>query len=182
LRIIAGDARGRRFEAPTGIDTRPTLDRVKEAIFGAVQFDVPDAIVLDLFSGSGNLGLEALSRGARLAVLNDSSTSELIANNVKALGFENRARVLDFDYRKAIAYCAECGLSFDLAFIDAPYASGFGFDAVDRLFSSDVVAEHGIVILEHSSSDSFTGRQGCFAVYKTKRYGQCSVTMFKGEY
>ena len=96
MRIIAGSARGRRFDAPEGRNTRPTLDRVKEAMFGMIQFDIENTQVLDLFSGSGSLGLEALSRGGAHCVFCDSDKKsiQVIKRNVEALGFGGRSEVL----------------------------------------------------------------------------------------
>ena len=97
MRIIAGSARGRRFDAPEGRNTRPTLDRVKEAMFGMIQFDIENTQVLDLFSGSGSLGLEALSRGGAHCVFcdNDKKSIQVIKRNVEALGFGGRSEELN---------------------------------------------------------------------------------------
>ena len=132
LRIISGSARGRSFDAPQGRDTRPTLDRVKEAIFGSIQFQVPGAVVLDLFSGSGNMGLEALSRGAAKAICVDASPvcAALIRKTGEKLGLGEGIRVLNADYRAALSSIQAEGQRVDLVFLDPPYASGFAAEGM----------------------------------------------------
>ena len=183
MRIIAGSAKGRRFEAPEGQDTRPTLDRVKEALFGSIQFDLPDASVLDLFSGSGNLGLEAVSRGARTAVLNDSSPAcaALIRKNAEATGLSDRVSVWQSDYREAIARAARQGLTFDVAFIDAPYHTGLAEDAARSLFSEGLIKQGGFVIVEHARDNPPPAIENLTSIAWTHSYGTCGLTKLKGE-
>lgn len=151
MRIIAGSARGRRFEAPEGERTRPTLDRVKEAMFGMLQFRIPGATVLDLFSGSGNLGLEAASRGASCVVCNDHdrACAALIRKNAAALSLDRVVRVLCLDYRAALEQLKQEGLRFDIALLDAPYADGASTAAAEILFRDGLMKENGTVIVEH---------------------------------
>ncbi|MBQ7278640.1 MAG: 16S rRNA (guanine(966)-N(2))-methyltransferase RsmD [Clostridia bacterium] len=178
MRIIAGTAKGRRFDAPQGRDTRPTLDRVKEAIFGSIQFRVPGAVVLDLFSGSGNMGLEALSRGAKQAICVDVSPScgALIAANGKKLGLAEGLTVLCQDYERAIEQLASQGIRADIAFLDPPYASGFGEKAAMTLFQKGLVAPDGIVVLEHAFAQPPVFGEGPWQVSAPRKYGVCGVT------
>ena len=153
MRIISGSRRGRRFDAPDGRETRPTLDRVKEAMFGMLQFDIEDRIVLDLFAGSGNLGLEALSRGAAYAVFCDKgrTAAKLVEKNIDALGFSECAEV----------HCADCFLlldrlaagkkRFSLVLLDPPYAAGLTERVLDKLVSGEILSTGCIIISEHSS-------------------------------
>ncbi|MBR0206372.1 MAG: 16S rRNA (guanine(966)-N(2))-methyltransferase RsmD [Clostridia bacterium] len=178
MRIIAGSARGRSFDAPAGRDTRPTLDRVKEAIFGSVQFQVPGATVLDLFSGSGNMGLEALSRGAAKAVCVDGSPvcAALIRRNGEKLGLSEGLQVVNADFRAALSAMKARGEQADLVFLDPPYASGFAAEAVKTLFEEDLLARGGVVIVEHAWEQPPELGEGPWAVSRVKKYGACGVT------
>lgn len=178
LRVIAGSARGRRFETLPGLATRPTLDRVKESVFGSLQFDLPGSRVLDLFSGSGSLAFEALSRGAAFAVCNDVSAAcaALIGRNAAALGFAGRLRVMQLDYRAAIERLAFEGERFDFAFLDAPYASGFGPDAAGLLFARGLMRPDGRVFVEHASDGVAAPAAGVMRPVRTRRFGRCAVT------
>ncbi len=181
MRIIGGTARGRRFEAPQGSNTRPTLDRVKESLFGMLQFDLPYSTVLDLFSGSGNLGLEAASRGASLVVCNDHAPScaALIQKNVTELGFSERVRVLCLPYQEAIQRLTREELTFDLAFLDAPYQSGAAEEACRLLFESGRMKKGGRVVIEHDSKRIPKAVLGLTRIVKTKRYGSCALTLME---
>ncbi len=178
LRIISGSARGRSFDAPQGRDTRPTLDRVKEAIFGSIQFQVPGAVALDLFSGSGNMGLEALSRGAAKAICVDASPvcAALIRKNGEKLGLGEGLRVLNADYRAALSSILAEGQRVDLVFLDPPYASGFAADAVERIFRDGLLNPGGTVVVEHAWDQPPQLPQGPWQVARVKKYGVCGVT------
>ena len=178
MRIIAGSARGRSFDAPAGRDTRPTLDRVKEAIFGSIQFQVPGARVLDLFSGSGNMGLEALSRGAAEAICVDVSPAcaALIRRNGEKLGLTDGLQVLNAEYGAALSGLAAQGKRVDIVFLDPPYASGFAADAVKRIFRDRLLQRDGIVIVEHAFDQPPELGEGPWEIVRVKRYGACGVT------
>lgn len=181
MRIIAGSAKGRKIETPEGMLTRPTLARVKEALFGSIQFDLPGSLVLDLFSGSGSLGLEAVSRGARLAVLNDYDAASIrcIEQNVKTTGFSACTRVLQLDYRIAIDQLSAEGLRFHIVFLDAPYQDGTAQDAAERLFQKDMITESGFVVVEHSAALPPVPIVGLIRCRKTKKYGDCCFTILE---
>lgn len=179
MRIIAGSARGRQIEALPGLATRPTLDRVKEAMFGALQFDLPGSHVLDLFSGSGNLGLEAASRGAKLVICNDASAdcATLIRKNAAAVRLSDVVTVMQLDYREAIRRLVISGVRFDFAFLDAPYASGFAVDAARLLFSEGLMQPQGLVLIEHSSSYAPPDDvPGVMRRRRTRKFGACAVS------
>ena len=180
MRIIAGTARGRLFDAPEGRSTRPTLDRVREAMFGMIQFDVPGSAVLDIFGGSGGLGLEALSRGASAAVFCDSDRKacSLIEKNVKNLGFSERAEV----------YCQDCfGLiermklqnrRFSIVLLDPPYESGLYEPVFKALIGSDLLEDGCIILAEHPIKLSVDPELACLKAGKPHRYGDVAVTKF----
>lgn len=181
VRIIAGAARGRKLDTLEGMETRPTLDRVKEAVFGALQFQIPHAAVLDLFSGSGNLGLEAASRGAARVVLNDRNPAcvAIIRRNIATLQLEAQTEVLNLDYASAIDRLKLAGESFDLAFLDPPYREGISEDAVRRLFAAGLIRPGGRVVLEHAAELAPLPCEGVFRVVRTKRFGTCGYSLIE---
>ncbi len=181
VRIIAGTARGRKLETLEGMETRPTLDRVKEAVFGSLQFRIPYAAVLDLFAGSGNLGLEAASRGAKRVVLNDRNPAciAIIRRNIETLGFSGVARTMNLDYASAIDRLSEEGEAFDMAFLDPPYREGLSEDAVRRLFGSHLILPGGIVVLEHAADLPPKEEPGIYRIKRTKRFGKCGYSLIE---
>ena len=178
MRIIAGSARGRQILAPKGQATRPTLDRVKESLFGILQFSLAGARVLDLYAGSGNLGLEALSRGAGYAVFNDHSRDccEIIKKNIETLGFSDRALVLQAEALSAIERLTG-GAPFDLVFLDPPYRAG-AQQALEALFSKGLIAERGQVIVEYAPKEPPAPVTGVFACADTRKYGDTGLSFF----
>lgn len=169
MRIVAGEWGGRRITAPPGRATRPTTDRVREAWMSAVADRVPGARVLDLFAGSGALGLEALSRGAERAVFVESAPSALRAlrANLEALGAGPRAEVVRGD---ALRYVGglEAG-AFDLAFADPPYGQGLAAALLERFAE---VPFAGMLCVEHARDDALPDLPGL----RTRRYGDTSLT------
>lgn len=180
LRIIAGTARGRRFEAPKGMDTRPTLDRVKESLFGMLQFDLPGSRVLDLFSGSGNLGFEAASRGAARVVCNDRSRdcADQIRANAKLLGLDGVTEVLCLDYAACLERLGRENAQFDLSFLDAPYADGTAEQAAEQLFTNGLVAKGGRVIIEHATNLPPKVSPQVARLLETRKYGNCAISIY----
>lgn len=181
MRIIAGTARGRHFDAPKGMDTRPTLDRVKEALFGSIQFDIPDSSVLDLFSGSGNLGLEAASRGAARVVCNDRNRdcAEQIRQNAKLLQLDSVVQVLCRDYTACLSDLARAGERFDFIFLDAPYKDGTAQAAAEQIFTLGLLTEQGRVIIEHADKQPPKLETPLAELMHTRRYGSCAISYFK---
>lgn len=147
MRIISGIARGTKLYTLDGNNTRPTLDRIKEPLFSIIQNNIKDAIVLDLFSGSGALGLEALSRGAKKAILCDKSyeAMHVIKRNIDKTHFEEKTEVFYGDYKKCLDKLNE---KIDLIFIDPPYKLNIAVKAVDIILKKDLLAKDGIIVLE----------------------------------
>lgn len=178
MRVITGTARGKRLKTPDGLQTRPTADRVKEAVFSAIQFDVPNARFLDLFAGSGQMGIEALSRGASRAVFVDGrqEACRLVQENLKLTGLEKKAQVVRSDY---MAYLDHCRETFDLIFLDPPYAEVFLENALKRISEIDILADCGIIICERSADKQLDfdipGLQRC----KDHRYGKTYITIYR---
>ena len=177
MRIITGKARGVRLATLEGLATRPTTEKVKEAIFSMIQFDIEGRRVLDLFAGSGQMALEALSRGAKSATLVDASkeAAEIIRKNAIKTKLFADAKIITNDYKLAIRQLA--GEKFDIIFIDAPYAAKLTGDALQRLCDADLIADGATVICE-SDDDKIFENKGLVAV-RQAHYGKVYVTVYK---
>lgn len=178
MRIISGDARGRKLFAPAGEETRPTADRIRESLFNIIGTRVFDAQVLDLFGGTGAMALEALSRGAAHAVIVDVAREAIQAIERNAQGvlkddLPRRARIIRSDYRTAIGTLG--GMAFDLVFLDPPYrmVEAYG-DALQRLRSMGALAEDCLIVLERSRERQVALPEG-FERFDTRHYGVTSV-------
>ena len=147
MRVISGRARGVRLKTPSGYDTRPTADKVKEAMFSILQFELPGARVLDLFGGTGQLGIEAISRGAKSAVFIDHSEQacRLIRENLRLAKMENEGRVIRGDYLSFLKSTKE---KFDLILLDPPYAEVFLENALKLITEIDILQSNGIIVAE----------------------------------
>lgn len=154
MRVIAGRAHGRRISAPRGLETRPATARVRSSIFSrlAARFDIGGARVLDLFAGSGSLGLEALSRGATHVTFVDASraAAATIAKNLRVFGFGDAARILTADVMRALADLAAAGERFDLVFIDAPYANDISAAVLAALVKMELVVPQGWTVVRQA--------------------------------
>ena len=180
MRIIAGSARGRTIDAPKGQDTRPTLDRVRENLFNILQGRLWDARVLDLFAGSGALALEALSRGAKHAVLCDRAREphEVEKRNAARLGFEGRCECLLCDWRQALERVRGRGDRFDLIFLDPPYRFHDLTEVTQRC--AGVMAPGGRIIIEHAFGEPLAVWEG-LACVDTRKYGIAAISLYAGE-
>lgn len=154
MRIIAGEYKGRTLLAPKGMDTRPTLDRVRESLFSILMPYLPSAAVLDLFAGSGALGLEAVSRGAAHAVFVDHgrAAQDAVAQNIQAIRAQERARLLRCDWRAAIATLQKEGGQFDLVFLDPPYRMPQADKMLATLRDSGLLCADAMVVYEHDKA------------------------------
>ncbi len=180
MRVITGIAKGRRLRAPEGDSTRPTSDIAKEGIFSAIQFEVQEAFVLDLFAGSGQMGLEALSRGARFAVFVDNSrdAQQIIRENLQSTELFAKSRVVAMDYLSFLSGSSDL---FDIVFIDPPYGQGMAAKAA--LAVSGKMRDDGIIICETDKKELMPEAAGNFDHRKQYRYGKTLVTIYrkKGE-
>ena len=176
MRIITGKAKGKVLTAPEGLETRPTLDRVKEALFGSIQFEVEGAMFLDLFAGSGQMGIEALSRGARFCVFVDSSrqAQDVVRENLAHTGFAGQARIAAMDSLGFLATAAE---QFDIAFLDPPYNQGLLPKALPML--APKMTPGGVILCEHQKGEELPETAGEFKIYRTYRYGKVMVTAYR---
>ena len=182
MRIISGEARGRRLVAPAGEDTRPTSDKVRGSLFNIIGARVYDARVLDLFGGTGAMALEALSRGAEHAVIVDMARDAIqaIERNAEAVlkdELEGRARIIRADYRTAIGSLG--GMKFDLVFLDPPYRMTDAYaDALKRLKAIDALSEDCLIIVERQKELSVSLPEG-FESYDTRSYGATSIELVR---
>ena len=176
MRVITGSARGRRLKELEGLETRPTTGKVKEALFSVIQFDIEGRRVLDLFAGTGQLGIEALSRGAESAVFVERRKDALqaIRENLEACGFSDRARVINGD---AMSYL-KSGEKFDLIFLDPPYASGLLQQALEDIARFDICSRHGIIVAESAADQALPPLSGPYSIYREYRYGKIKLTVY----
>lgn len=180
MRVITGSARGRRLKELEGMETRPTADRVKEGLFSALQFDVEGRKALDLFAGTGQLGIEALSRGAESCVFVDrrADAVKLIRENLDVTGLAGRARVVTGDALECLSSVKE---KFDLIFLDPPYEAALLEEALERVFRFDILAPHGIIAAEAPVEKLLPAAKAPYRTGRTYRYGKIAVTLFHRE-
>jgi len=179
MRVISGTARGRKLETPKNMDTRPTSDMVKEAIFNIIQVKLPEARVLDLFSGTGQLGIEALSRGAELCVFVDQSREMLglTARNINHTGLEAQSKTV---CSGAIEYL-ERAEKFDIIILDPPYDTDLIDKALAKIIEFDILREHGIIICESRAEHKMPELTAPYGKSREYRYGQKKITLYKKE-
>jgi 16S rRNA (guanine966-N2)-methyltransferase len=180
LRVISGNLKGRRLFSLKGQRLRPTSDRVKEAIFDILQDQIRGGKVLDLFAGTGALGIEALSRGARLAVFVEGNTRSLGAlhRNIEECGLKERADVLGREVWTAIGILEGRGDSFELIFLDPPYGKGLARRALEALSRSSIVGPGTVVVAEHSLTEKLDSLPSLQRVDE-RRYGSTQVSFFR---
>ncbi len=183
LRIVGGEARGRRLHVPREAGVRPTSDRVKEALFNILGGRVAGSRVLDLFAGSGNLGLEALSRGAAHVTFvdRDRRCCRVIARNLADLGYGDRALVLPGDALAVLGDLAARGERFDLIFLDPPYAAGLLEPALEAISQGCLLGEDGVAVAEHAARDRPPARVGRLARQEGRRYGDTALSFYVPE-
>lgn len=177
MRVITGSARGRRLKTPEGLDIRPTTDNVKESVFNILQFDIEGRRVLDLFAGTGQLGIECLSRGAREVVFIDQSRDavKIVKENLKACGFT--APVLQQD---ALSYLGACG-RFDLIFVDPPYDAGLYKTVLEKINSIDILSEGGIILCESRRETEMPEMRAPYGKRREYRYGKVKLSLYSKE-
>lgn len=176
MRVIAGKAKGKQLKTPDGMLTRPTTDRVKEALFSILQFDLPGTRVLDLFGGTGQLGIEALSRDAKEAVFVDAreEACRLIRENLKRTGFSGK--VVRADY---LAYLDHCKEKFNIVFLDPPYAEVFLENALNRITEIDILQSGGIIVAERPLGKELPWEFEGFSRSRDYKYGKIILTLYR---
>ena len=178
MRVITGKARGVVLKTPDGMATRPTSDRVKEALFNIIQFEIPAASVLDLFGGTGQLGIEALSRDAKRAVFVDEreDACRLIKENLKRTKFEGSARVIRSDY---MAYLKSCKDKFNIILLDPPYAEVFLENALKMITEIDILETGGIIVAERPLGKELPWDFPGYSRSRDYKYGKTLLTIYR---
>ena len=178
MRVITGSARGVVLKTPDGMQTRPTTDRVKEALFSIIHFDIPGARVLDLFGGTGQLGIEALSRGASAATFVDQSDAAcaLIKENLRRTKFEQKGKVVRADY---LEYLSRCREQYDIILLDPPYAEVFLENALKRIAEIDILQSGGIIIAERPLGKDLPWDFAGFTRSRDYKYGKILLTLYR---
>ncbi len=180
MRVISGSARGVKLETLEGLDTRPTIDRVKEAVFSMIQPNIGGAVCLDLFSGSGSLGIELLSRGAKSVTFVEGNLQlkPIIISNLNKTKLIDQATLLFQDVYRSLEMMR--GKKFDLIMMDPPYLKGDIRKCLDFIAQYDLLNENGLVIAEHDILDTdILPCNAYFESLKTKKYGKIGVTVFR---
>ena len=178
MRVIAGTARSVPLLSRDGLDTRPTTDRVKEAIFNIIQFEIEGRQILDLFGGSGQMAIEALSRGAAGAVIVDQSKDSvsIIRQNLQKTKLTEKAKVVCADYME---YLNRCKKRFDLIFLDPPYREKFLENALNRISEIDILKSGGIIVCERPAEKALPDAYAAFRRVRDYRYGRTGVTVYR---
>ena len=178
MRIIAGELKGRRLKTPDDNRVRPTTDKVKEAVFSMISPYLYDSVAVDLFAGTGNLGLEAISRGARQVYFADKDRRSiaLIKENTTYCKVEDRSVILWSDYRDALAKIRG---PVDIIFLDPPYGSGFLEDALETIASCGILSDEGIVVAEHGIEENLPDSFGALSAIKKKKYGKIGISVYE---
>ncbi len=173
MRVIAGCAKGHRLQTIEGMETRPTADRIKETLFNIIAFDLPECTFLDLFSGSGAIGIEALSRGAAEAVFVEQSANcqAVIAENLLHTKLQEKAVMIKMDVLSALAQLCAQGKRFDIIFLDPPYEAGLYIPVLKTIAEKKLLHANGVVIAEHRAKAPLPTVDGLYIdrekVYKT---------------
>ena len=180
MRVVAGTAKGVSLKTPDGLSTRPTADRVKEALFSIIQFDIPGAKVLDLFGGSGQLGIEALSRGAKSAVFVDHSpvACKLIEENLKRTKLQEQGRVVRSDYMSFLKNSRE---KFDIILLDPPYAEKFLENALNFITEIDILQTNGIIVAERPVEKELLLNFSGYSRSRDYKYGNTLLAVYRKE-
>ncbi len=179
MRIITGSARGTKLKTPGGLETRPTADRVKESVFNILGSSVDNVMVLDLFAGTGNLGLEALSRGARHCVFIDQSLNSinLIKENAVRTKLSDKVEIYKNEVIRALdKIIISSGRMFSLIFCDPPYNQGLVETVLQKIDKSSILEPQGIVIVEHSRHEPITSELEKLQLKRTERYGETLIS------
>lgn len=179
MRVISGSARGLKLNTPSDDRVRPTTDRVKESMFNIIQDRVYDSQVLDLFAGSGALGIEALSRGASQAVFCDNSSDsiEIIRSNIEKARVVDRSQLVSGDFKRCLRDMETRKQKFDLIFVDPPYYKGLFEEVLETIKTREILKKDGIVIVEHDANRPIEPLEG-LEVFKEKKYGITMLTFY----
>lgn len=180
MRVIAGRARGCALVAPEGLSTRPTADRIKESLFNIIQAELSDIRFLDLFAGSGSIGIEALSRGASKAVFVDNSRESIstINKNLQKTRLTENAAVLQMDIWQAIDFLSKKGETFHIVYMDAPYKKDFVTKTLEMIVKGNILKKDGFIIVEQGFDENLPDVSG-LTVYREKKYSKTTIVFLR---
>ena len=178
--MISGEARGHKLKTLKGMATRPTTDRVKESLFNIIAANIPGSHVLDLFAGSGSLGIEALSRGADFAVFSDRSREScgIIKENLQFTKYVEKSEVFLMGFEETLAKLASQGRKFDIVFLDPPYNKNFIQETLKNLTRNDIIRDNGILVAEHHRDDQLPECSGRLKLSRRQKYGETAISFF----
>ena len=181
MRVISGKLKGRNILGFNISGTRPTMDRVKESIFSMIQSFIPNATVLDLFSGSGNYGIECISNGANTVYFNDYNIKciKVIRDNLTKMNVLDQSKITNLDYKKALSYYKENNIKFDLVFLDPPYKKLIINEILDYLLSNNLLNNNALVICELTNKEEYINDK--LRLFKEKNYGEKYVLIYKND-
>ncbi|MCR8845396.1 16S rRNA (guanine(966)-N(2))-methyltransferase RsmD [Paenibacillus sp. SC116] len=181
MRVISGTARGRSLKAVPGMNTRPTTDKVKEALFSMIGPYFDGGTALDLFAGTGGLGIEALSRGIDHAVFIDMDPKaiETIKHNVNAARVAEKAEIFRNDAKRALKAIAKRDMKFDLVFMDPPYRMTDADEMLTTMLEQEMLSEHAIVVIEHDSNYTYPEQIGSMDCFRNAKYGEIALSLYK---
>ena len=180
MKVISGTLKGRNIEGYNIDGTRPTMDRVKESLFATIQDNIKGSIFLDLFAGSGQIGIEAISNGANLCYFidNNQEVIKVLNKNISNLNIKQNSKVILSDWKKSLNDFANQGIKFDIIFVDPPYDYNVYEKILEKVSTLNLLNDNGIIILEHSNlklKDSYNN----LILYKEKKYGNKSINIYK---
>ena len=180
MKVISGTLKGRNIIGYNIDGTRPTMDRVKESLFATIQTNIKESIVLDLFAGSGQLGIEAISNGANTCYFidNNKEVIKVLNQNISNLNIKNNSKVILSDWKKSLNEFANQGIKFDLIFVDPPYDYNVYEKILEKVSTLNLLNENGLIILEHSNL-KFKEIYNNLILYKEKKYGNKSINIYK---
>ncbi|NTW72805.1 MAG: 16S rRNA (guanine(966)-N(2))-methyltransferase RsmD [Eubacteriaceae bacterium] len=182
MRVISGTARGRKLSSPKDLSVRPTTDRIKETLFNIINPRIYGCIFVDIFSGSGAMGIEALSRGANEVYFIDSSREsiKLIQDNLRNTGLEGeKAKVIRADFTRGIRSLSIGKVKADIIFLDPPYDIENIEKIINAIFENNILAKNGIILLEHDKNRNFLSENMEFEIFDSRKYGITAVTFFR---
>lgn len=180
MKVISGLLKGRIIDGYDINGTRPTMDRVKESLFGMIQDYIKDSVVLDLFAGSGQLGIEAISNGAKTCYFTDNNNEviKVLNKNISNLNIKNKSKVLQTDWKKFLNECGNNNIKFDIIFVDPPYDYQVYEKILEKVSTLNLLNKDGLIILEHHNL-KFKEKYNDLILFKEKKYGNKSVNIYK---
>ena len=183
MKVISGILKGRNIEGYNILGTRPTMDRVNESLFATIQNNLKNSLVWDLFAGSGQLGIDAISNGANLCYFidNNKEVIQVLNKNITSLNIKSHSKVILSDWKKAINEFSKQNIQFDLIFVDPPYDYNVYEKILDKVSNLNLLTENGLIILEHSNL-TFKESYNNLTLYKEKKYGNKSVNIYKNNW